>query len=48
LEIAVFDEAGRIGEVVLGTEANDLDLVAVIASELLDIRRLAPARRSMR
>lgn len=35
-------------EVVLGTEANDLDSVFVIESELLYVGGMAPASRSMR
>lgn len=42
------DEAGRKLEIVLRSEADDLDFVVVLASKLLDIWRLTATRRSMR
>jgi hypothetical protein len=47
-EITGVDELLGEGEVVLGAEADDLDLVCVRLSELPDFGALAPAGRSMR
>ena len=47
-QIAAVDELLGVGEVVLGTETDDLDLVCVCLGELPDLGAFTPAGGSMR
>ena len=48
LVLSLLEESLREWEVILGSEANNLDDVFVLSSELLDLRRFCLAGRSMR